>query len=102
MAAATKLFIENGLDTALWLVLDASDGTLSITAYDAAPHGKKADQVPPGKAATYRVTEALKACYRGTKLEYTFRNRCGKAILFTGGRQRTKEGPIFRIEPLLN
>lgn len=102
MAAATKLFIENGLDAPLWLVLDASEGTLSITAYDSAPQGKKADQVPAGKAATYRVADALKACIRGGKLEYAFKNRCRKPILFTGGRQRTKEGPIFRIEPLLN
>lgn len=102
MPAATKLFIENGLDAPLWLVLDARNGSLSITAYDRAPAGKKSDQVPPGKAATYRVNDALKACIRRDRLEYTFRNRCGRAVLFTGGRQRTKEGPIFRIEPLLN
>lgn len=102
MAAATKLFIENGLDTPLWLVLDASDGNLSISVFDEAPLDQKADRVPPGKAATYRLSEALKACFRGDKLRFTLKQRCKKGFLFTNARQRTKDGPIFAITPLLN
>lgn len=98
---ATKLFVENGLDVPVYLTVSVERGELRLTARRQPTPG--AEHVPAGKAAVYRVTDALKACFSGPNtLRYEFRNKLGMAVRFSAGREKTAEGPIMKIEPLPN
>ncbi|HSD12695.1 MAG TPA: hypothetical protein VLC10_04000 [Patescibacteria group bacterium] len=98
---ASKIFMENGLDVPVYLTVKIEGGELLIIARRQPVPG--AEHVPAGKAAVYRVTDALRQCFdRQDKLRYEFRNKLGMAVRFSAGREKTREGPIMKIEPLLN
>ncbi len=98
---ATKLYVENGLDVTVYLTVRVEGGELLIIARRQPVPG--AETVPSGKAATYRVNDALRACFdRQGRLRYEFRNKLGTAVRFSAGREKTAEGPIMKIEPLPN
>ncbi len=98
---ATKLFVENALSGSIYLTTSVENGELTITARRLPVPG--AEHVPSGKAAIYRVNDALRRCFDPQgKLRYTFCNRLGMAVRFSAGREKTKDGPILKIEPLLN
>ncbi|MEY4744508.1 MAG: hypothetical protein RL272_453 [Candidatus Parcubacteria bacterium] len=98
---ATKLFVENALDIPVYLTVNAEGGELLITARRQPTPG--AECVPSGKAAVYRINDALRRCFGPDgKLRFEFRNRLGMAICFSAGREKTKDGPIIKIESLPN
>jgi hypothetical protein len=94
--AFSKLYIENRLPFVIHLVVDAKGGELAITAHRRAP-SKTADRVEPGKAAVYKANGLLRSCMRGSKLNYVFQNKTGMQVIFTPGRSRLEDGPIFEI-----
>ncbi len=97
---ATKLFVENYLRTPLYVLVKVERRTLRLV-ISARPAGN-AQLLPPGKFMSFPVNDAVRRCFRGAALQYEIVNRSGGSIVFEGGRERKPEGPIFKIEPLLN
>lgn len=90
-----KFYIENSLPFAIYLLLNAQDGELSVTARRNDPGGT--DRLEPGLAAKYVVNALLRTCIRGGELRYAFHNRTGRQIVLSTESERSPDGLILRI-----
>lgn len=95
---ATKVYLENRTNVPLYANVRAENGVMTITLYRLPMAGS--EHIPAGKAATYAVNDALKRCFKGGRLEYEIVNRTKMSIVFDGGREKLRDGPILKIEQL--
>lgn len=97
---ATKLFVENHLAKPLYVLTKIERRVFRLFVY-AAPK-PNAQELPAGKFMSFAVSDTVRSCYAGTRLNYEIINRSGGNIIFEGGRERRPEGPVFKVEAILN